>query len=266
MTEFNILQWNCKGLRTRAEQLKALLRDANPAIICLQETKLGPAMYNPGLNYQIFSSDPPPGERAHGGAAIIINKTVQCSHLPLNTHLQAVAVQVIAKRTFSICSLYIPPNYPITINELICLVDQLPSPFLLLGDFNAHNTLWGESFTDTPGRIIESFIDCKNLSLFNDGTHTYYNVAHNSTSAIDLSICSPEIYVDYIWSVNNHLNGSDHWPIHLTSATNSPTSSIRKWKTKEADWEKYTNNVNIESEFESFKSHLEAYDYLAEKL
>ena len=62
----DILQWNCKGLRTRAEELKVLLRDNNPGVICLQETKLGPEMFNPGLNYNIFSSAPPAGDRAHG--------------------------------------------------------------------------------------------------------------------------------------------------------------------------------------------------------
>ena len=36
----DILQWNCKGLRTRAEELIVLLRDSNPVVICLQEAKL----------------------------------------------------------------------------------------------------------------------------------------------------------------------------------------------------------------------------------
>ena len=51
----DILQWNCKGLSIRAEDLKVLLRDCNPGVICLQETKLGPVVFNPMLNYNIFS-------------------------------------------------------------------------------------------------------------------------------------------------------------------------------------------------------------------
>ena len=76
MCRCDIIQWNCKGLRTRAEELKVLLRDRNPGVICLQETKLGPEVFNPGLNYSIFSSAPPAGDSAHGGAAIIVHKSL----------------------------------------------------------------------------------------------------------------------------------------------------------------------------------------------
>ena len=132
----DILQWNCKGLRTRAEELKVLLRDSNPGVICLQETKLGPEMFNPGLNYNIFSSAPPAGDRAHGGAAIIVHKSLQYSPLPVVTNLQAVAVTVVLDKQITICSVYLPPRAAFTNADIQSLLDQLPSPFLLLADFN----------------------------------------------------------------------------------------------------------------------------------
>ena len=88
----DILQWNCKGLRSRVEDFKVLMHEYNPGIICLQETKLGNSFFNPGLNYTIFNSPPPVGVRAHGGAAIIVNKSLQHSTIQLNTTLQAVAL------------------------------------------------------------------------------------------------------------------------------------------------------------------------------
>ena len=146
------------------------------------------------------------------------------------------------------------------------LTRQLPPPFLVLGDFNAHNTRWGETFTDRKGRMIESLIDNNNLSLLNDGSHTFYNVAHNNSSAIDLSLCTPDIFLDYFWSVNNNLYGSDHWPIHLKSATNSPESSSPKWKTEDANWSKYASGIIIDRKFESYESHIEAYNSLSDKI
>ena len=50
------------------------MHDFNPGIVCLQETKLGNASFHPGMNYEIYNSAPPPGDRAHGGAAVIVNK------------------------------------------------------------------------------------------------------------------------------------------------------------------------------------------------
>ena len=192
----NILQWNCKGLRTCAE-LKVLLRDSNPGVICLQETKLGPEIFNPGLNYNIFSSAPPLGDRAHGGAAIIVHKSLQYSPLPVVTDLQAVAVTVLLDKQITICSVYLPSRAAFTNADIRSLLDQLPSPFLLLGDFNSHNPLWGGDILDSEGKVIEDISNDNNVVLLDDGTITYHNLYFNSYSAIDLSICSSDIALDF---------------------------------------------------------------------
>ena len=166
----DILQWNCKGLRAHAEELKVLIHDFNPGIICLQETMLGDSIFNPGiiclqetmvgdsifnpgLNYNGFNSLPPTGEGAHGGVPIIIHKSLQ--HSPL----QAVALSVLLNRKISVCSLYLPPSLDFDLHDLQSLVDQLPVPFLLLGDFNAHHSLWGSENLDNKGKVIEDLLD-----------------------------------------------------------------------------------------------------------
>ena len=169
----DILRWNCKGLRARTEELKVLVHDFNPGIICLQETMLGDSIFNPGLNYNVFNLPPPTSERAHGGASIIIHKSLQHSPIPLDTPLQAVALSVLLNRKISVCSLYLPPNLDFDLHDLQSLVDQLPVPFLLLGDFNAHNPLWGSENLD-KGKIIEDLLDGNDIALFNDGSMTFY--------------------------------------------------------------------------------------------
>ena len=182
----DILQWNCKGLHTRAEELKVLLRDSNPGVICLQETKLGPEMFNLGLNYNIFSSAPA-GDRVHGGAGIIVHKSLQYSPLPVVTDLLAVAVTVVLDKQITICSVYLPPRAAFTNADIQSLLDQFPSSFLLLGDFNAHNPLWGGDILDSEGKVIEDVINNNNVVLLNDGTMIYHTLYFNSYSAIDLS-------------------------------------------------------------------------------
>ena len=263
----DILQWNCKGLRSRAEILKVLMHEHNPGIVCLQETKLGNNLFNPGLNFNFFSSTPPPGIHAHGGAGIIVNKSVNHSQLDLNTTLQAVAVQINSDKSITICSIYLPPDpNSFNANDIQNLIDQLPVPFLMLGDFNAHNPLWGGNSLDAKGRIIEDIIDSNPISFYNDGSMTFHNVHLNQSSAIDLSICSSSILLDFNWSINEYLNGSDHFPIHLKYVMNIPSESFPKWKVREADWNKFSKGVTLQREFESFDTHIEAYDYFSQSV
>ena len=84
-----------------------------------------------------------------------------------------------------------------------------------MGDFNAKHNLWGESCCDRWGLIIEQLLDLNDVTLMNDGSPTRHDVFHNTDSAIDLTICSSSLRLDYQWAVDQNDHGSDHWPIHL---------------------------------------------------
>ena len=211
----DIIQWNCRGIRSKAENLKVLCRENNPKVICLQETKLGQNDFNAGMNYSVYKSPPLICERAKGGTAIIVSKNVQHEVVNISTSLQAVAVRVVLDKSITVCSLYLPPDLCFNTTDLQNLISQLPSPFLLLGDFNSHNPLWGGTTLDDKGDIIEDLINSNQISLFNDGSFTYHDVFNNSYSAIDLSICSSSIFLDFTWSVDEFLNGNDHFLIYL---------------------------------------------------
>ena len=242
------------------------MNNYNPGIVCLQETMLGNVTFNPGLNYDIYSMNPTDGERAHGGVAIIINKSVQHSIIALQCNLQAIAIRACLDREITICSLYLPPHSRFTVNDIQVLINQLPPPFVLLGDFNSHNPLWGGDYLDAEGRIIDDIINTNDLTLYNDGTMTFHNIYNNSFSAIDLSICSSSVHLDFHWKVYEYLHGSDHFPIHLNFVRNIPSDSPIKWKEREADWVKYHEGVNLSRDFESFDSHIEAYNYLTSEI
>jgi hypothetical protein len=80
-------------------------------------------------------------ERAAGGSTILVRNTVLHSHANLNTDLQAVAVRITLDKTITLCSVYIPPNSALGLAQLKNLADQLPTPFIIMGDFNGHNSL-----------------------------------------------------------------------------------------------------------------------------
>ena len=94
----------------------------------------------------------------------------------------------------TICSVYLPPNRSVDVVELRQLVKQLPKPFMLLGDFNGHHAMWGCRDINPRGRIREDFLAEENLCIFNDDTTTYLHPASGSATAIDLSLCDPDLY------------------------------------------------------------------------
>ena len=67
------------------------------------------------------------------------------SIVTLNSHLQAVAVKVTADKTITQCSLYLTHHNHFMFNpkDLQDIIDQLPSSFILYGDFSANHTLSG---------------------------------------------------------------------------------------------------------------------------
>ena len=161
------------------------------------------------------------------------------------------AVQVHLHKLITICSIYLPPSLTYQQHDLDNLYQQLPQPVLLLGDFNAHSTLWGCNSTRTDSYQLESFIEKEDLTILNDGTNTYLHPGNGALTAIDLSICSPILYLDFSWNVANDQHGSDHFPVFIT--TNIPeTGNISRWQLQRADWQKYQTLCQKEVTQEKF--------------
>ena len=228
----SIIQWNIRGIRANQEQIRVLFRDADAAVICLQETKLGEAPFNPGINYVFYRSPPFIGIRAQGGTGFVVRKSVNHRVIPLNSMLQACAIQIFIDKWVTLCSLYLEPDLEdhlfdasgrsrqLKLDDLQELVNQLPPPYILMGDFNAKHTYWGDSVCDRWGNIISQLIDDNDVLLMNDGSPTRYDVHHNTFSAIDLTICSTAVRLDYQWSVDQDTHGSDHFTLRIKNVQN----------------------------------------------
>ena len=125
-------------------------------------------------------------------------------------------------------------------NLLQNLYNQLPQPCLILGDLNGYSPLWGCIQTDSSGNIIENFINQCGLTILNNGAPTHLNPIKDT--AIDLSLCSPNILEEFDWNTIPSLLDSDHHPILLSSEIIEPDPSpIRQ--IKKADWAAFTNTT-----------------------
>ena len=80
-------------------------------------------------------------------------------------------------------NIYIPGSATFEAGVVSGMIDQLPEPVIIMGDFNAHNTFWGNLNSDRRGRLLEIIITQKGLNLINNGSAT-----HSSGTAIDLTL------------------------------------------------------------------------------
>ncbi|GFT43341.1 putative RNA-directed DNA polymerase from transposon X-element [Trichonephila clavipes] len=141
----------------------------------------------------------------------------------------------------TVCCLYLPPNAVIHQQDLNNLVDQLPAPLVILGDFNGHSTLWGSVKTNLRGRQIEQVLSDHCLCLLNHEEPTYFHEPTRSFHTLNLAICSPSLLPHLNLSVEKDLYNSDHFPVIIShdydtgGKTFPPTYSYGR-----ADWALFT--------------------------
>ena len=154
----------------------------------------------------------------------------------MNTPLQAVAARVTLNKVVTFCSIYLPPSDHVAKTDLINLIEQLPSPFVLLGDFNGHSPVWGNESSNSRGQMLQELFSEMDLCILNDGSSTYIHPVTDSTSALDLSTCGPSLVLDYEWNIHEDLCGSDHFPVILTNNAVEEEAAPNRWNFKKADW------------------------------
>ena len=127
------------------------------------------------------------------------------------------AAKVYLNKIYTICSIYLPHNN-ISRNKFAQVINQLTTPFLILGDMNARSPIWGDNGANSPNRcggIFEQLLSEYNVYLLNTDSYTHYHCQTDTYSIIDLSICSSDCTDEFNFSVNQCLHGSDHYPIHI---------------------------------------------------
>ena len=89
------------------------------------------------------------------------------------------------------------PSFSLNSQHLDSLLQQLPSPYIILGDFNGHNIFWGGKNNDSRGELIENFLTKNDICIMNDKSYTYLSTSAKSFSSIDLSFCHPSLFVTH---------------------------------------------------------------------
>ncbi|GFS90849.1 probable RNA-directed DNA polymerase from transposon X-element [Trichonephila clavipes] len=239
MTSF--ISWNCRGLRTRFDDLKSIISTYQPACVALQETFLKSTMTMQVRGFNCVRRDVDGDTSPTGGVCLFTSNLYPSTVVTLHTSLQAVAVRIHIRSLVTVCCVYLPPNDVVPQVDLNQLVSQLPAPFILLGDFNGHSPLWGHDDTNSRGRQIEQLISDHCLCLLNNDEKTYFHAPTRTFHSLDLAICSPPLLPMLNFEVANDLHNSDHFPL-LVSHVNGAGTRFRPptYHFHRADWDKFT--------------------------
>lgn len=108
---------------------------------------------------------------------------------------------------------YLRNNTKFSPQDLIHITTQLSKPFILVGDLNIRNLIWGSLYTDPRGKIVESILEDPNLILLNNGSSTRNHPFNENLITIHLTIASANIALYSDWDTLPSYNDSDHWPI-----------------------------------------------------
>lgn len=251
MTNF-LLQWNCRGLLSKWPECKAFFSLRSPTIIALQETWCRPSdNYEYHLRgYTMYRNDHQGYGRRRGGAALYISNSIphtqiNTPHGDINTVMCTIQYH---NKNMDLINIYAPPYITATslTNHLNSIITLSSNPILLMGDFNAHHTMWGNSHTDEKGTALEALMWHLNLIYLNDGSPTFHSLITGSTTSIDLTLCTPSLATQYNWSVDTDIRSSDHYPIYLTSPLPPTTLQwIPRWNFDRADWMTFTKYCEI---------------------
>jgi hypothetical protein len=72
------------------------------------------------------------------------------------------------KEKLTICNIYLPNQKQFTTANIEQIIQQFPTPYIILGDFNAYSPLWGSDKTNPRGKAIEKLLEKDNIALLND--------------------------------------------------------------------------------------------------
>ncbi|XP_040066533.1 uncharacterized protein LOC115327171 [Ixodes scapularis] len=232
-TPLMIWQWNCRSYRGKQNSLSLFANVHSPAVIALQETGTDQITLR---GYTTFITDP----ASRTATLVQTTQTAQAHTLP--TTLDYVFVELIPKKktqaSLFILNIYSPPSSPLNeIDRLFKTVRQRTKGhgLVIIGDFNAHHTIWGYHRDNKKGRQLHEAIRQNNLHLCNapdTPTRMGNSVSRDTTPDLTLTYGLK----DPTWECLTETLGSDHYiiqlqlPHHEAAAQRIRTARLTDWR------------------------------------
>lgn len=245
----NIIEWNLNGFFKKQEELKLISQNHNPQIICLPETNFKDNFTVHLKNYAGFSKNRYTPDRASGGVTIYVKSNIPIKKIKINSNLETIAIRIEHSEPYIIYNIYRPNQTELYLIEMENITRQLQKPYIILGDFNSHNIIWGSNSRNQRRKTIEKLIQNENLVLLNDTSPTQIYLINGNFSSIDLPLSTSLIAQRLEWEVLPEIYSSDHIPIKIKITPrqiNKTYANKQRWNLKNTNWEIYSDLLEEE--------------------
>ena len=176
--------WNANGLRHNIGDLRHFINKNEIDLMSISETKLTEDIKIKFKNYNIIRKD----RTAHGGGlALLIKNSVPYRIVNIKGTVSIEHLCIQLENNLHIIAVYNPPINKFCAKDLETLTG-IGSKVLIIGDFNARHTTWGNDINNTNGRTLYKYITDSNLIVQHTNEPTHFPTNGMSPSYIDLVV------------------------------------------------------------------------------
>lgn len=198
-SQIKILSLNCNSIYNKLPEIKQLVMEENPDMMCFCETWMKPKYIPKFKNYTAIWKN---REMARGGGlGLLLSTSIQYREVTLFEfdsgvlEVQAVEVFMQDKSSLYILNLY-NPSKNMTYDEIQYYIGQLGERYLIIGDFNAHTPLLNEEtlHSNYTGKTLETLLLENNTCLINPiNMYTYIDRSTGRMSCLDICLSTSDI-------------------------------------------------------------------------
>jgi Endonuclease-reverse transcriptase len=175
---FKIAHLNTQSILDKVSEIQHFLLVNQIDIISFNETWLNKNKKLKLHNYKTYRLD---RQTRGGGVCIAVHESIIATIVEHNFQNKCMIIKL-PNHMNTNEDIYISSYYntqSTTINEsLLNYIFELGNNVILLGDLNAHSTIWHSNHDDNSGEIIIGLINNRDLVLLNDDSPTYVPLHH----------------------------------------------------------------------------------------
>ena len=193
--DLKIFFWNTRSFHQRQTELLSKIHQYDICICVESWLTDKDKVHVPG--FVVFRQD---RQHSRGGGTIVLIrknvafKTIQNFKCP-DSSVEICGIHINnVKPSLNILICYRTPGLVLTQEQWDTILDNVnTNNTILIGDFNAHNTLWNCKHTDSNGNKFNNSINSRNLLIHNYNTFTHIDSHRNKKSNIDLVLSTLDI-------------------------------------------------------------------------